>query len=46
MCYSLSVVFCEILGIYHCMIILDSLISEVITLSDMDIRTLGLEHFC
>ena len=30
--YSLLVVFCEILGIHHSMIILDSLISEVLQL--------------
>ena len=44
--YSFFVLFCEILGIHHSMIILDSLIFEVFTASDMDIRTLALEHFC
>ena len=45
MCYSSLVVFCETLGIHHSMIILDSLISEVFTASDIDIRTLALNHF-
>ena len=44
--YSLSVVFCKTLGIDHCMIILELLISDFFTVSDMEIRTLGLEHFC
>ena len=44
--YLLLVVFCEILGIHHRMFILDSLISEVFTGSDMDIRTFALDRFC